>query len=91
MSTTCLLVQAAQYCAHHSVDVGAVVYLVKVPRCIGDACSKQAIFGYKGKPPICCKTCIPETLRDEVINVRSKRCEVEGCDTQPSFGDPKEE
>jgi EsV-1-7 cysteine-rich motif len=72
---------------HHAVEFGAPVYLGRVPRCKNhEACSKQANFGYKGKPPIYCKTCIPEDLKDLLVNVVTKRCEVEGCDTQPSFG-----
>jgi EsV-1-7 cysteine-rich motif len=83
-----LLMQAALYCGQHSVGKGAVVCVGGGPPCIGDVCSKEATYGYKGEPAIYCKTCIPEDVKDKVIDVRSKRCEHEGCDTRPSFGKP---
>jgi EsV-1-7 cysteine-rich motif len=83
------MLQAREYCVHHAVDVGTAVLLGAAARCRNhEACSKQANFGYRGERPIYCKTCIPEDLKDTLIDVRSQRCEHEGCDTQPSFGKP---
>jgi EsV-1-7 cysteine-rich motif len=72
---------------HHAVDVGDDVYVGCAERCQSETCGKRAVFGYKGKPPIYCKTCRPEELKDEITDVRNKRCEYEGgCNTRPSFG-----
>jgi hypothetical protein len=33
-----------------------------------------------------CKACIPEGLQGKLFNVKSKRCEHEGCTIQASYG-----
>eukprot|EP00953_Heterococcus_sp_UTEX-ZZ885_P010503 6139-Heterococcus_DN1.PRE.1 len=80
----------AQECNHgEPVDAGAAVFVGTAARCRNyEACGKQATFGYKGKLPIYCKTCIPVDLKDDLVDTKHKRCEHEGCDTQPSFGKP---
>eukprot|EP00953_Heterococcus_sp_UTEX-ZZ885_P040076 20510-Heterococcus_DN1.PRE.1 len=89
MASFCLPPSKAKlYCGQHSVRKGDGVHVGGKLRCIDEACSKQATFGYKGKPPIYCKTCIPGSLQGKLIDVCSIRCEHEGCDTQPSFGKP---
>jgi hypothetical protein len=83
------MLQAREYCVHHAVDMGVAVFVGKAALCRNhEACGKQATFGYKGERPIYCKACISEDLKDTLIDVRSQRCELEGCDTQPSFGKP---
>eukprot|EP00953_Heterococcus_sp_UTEX-ZZ885_P001609 1391-Heterococcus_DN1.PRE.1 len=57
--------KAALYCGQHSVGKGAVVCVGGGPPCIGDVCSKEATYGYKGEPAIYCKTCIPEDVKDK--------------------------
>jgi hypothetical protein len=88
MFATCVLLQTRIYYAQHSVGKGEVLYVGGKLRCIDDACSKFAIFGHVGEPPIYCKSCIRGELKNEVVDVWNKRCEVEGCPTQPSFGNP---
>jgi hypothetical protein len=79
--------QVREYCVHHAVGMGVAVYLGNAARCRNyEACGKQATFGYRGNHAIYCKACIPEDLKHKLINVKFTRCEVEGCDTQPSFG-----
>jgi hypothetical protein len=72
---------------HHAVDMGVPVFLGTAALCRNhEECRKYATFGYKGKPAIYCKACIPEELKDKLIDVINTRCEIEGCDTHPSFG-----
>jgi EsV-1-7 cysteine-rich motif len=85
------MMQVRQYCAHHAVDIGVAVLLGPAARCINhEECKKYATFGYKGKPAIYCKACIPEELKDKLIDVIDKRCEIEGCNTHPTFGDAQD-
>jgi hypothetical protein len=55
-----------------------------MPRCRVKTCSvKRAVFGLpNGEGGYCCKAHKTEDMR----NVVSKRCEIEGCDKQPSYG-----
>jgi hypothetical protein len=82
------MLQVREYCVHHAVDMGVAVFVGTAARCRNhEECRKYATFGYKGKPAMYCKTCIPEPLQGKLINVINKRCEYEGgCNTQPSFG-----
>jgi hypothetical protein len=81
-----LLMQAKLFCGHHSVDVVDAVSLGGKVHCTNEGCSTVATYGYARKPAIYCKACIPEELKDKLIDVKSKRCEHEGCHTQASFG-----
>jgi hypothetical protein len=81
------MLQVREYCVHHAVDMGVAVFVGIAARCRNhEECSKQATFGYKGERPMYCKACIPEPLQGKLINVVNEFCEVEGCNTRPSFG-----
>ena len=55
-----------------------------MPRCRVRTCSvKDAVFGLpNGDGGYCCA----EHKTEDMRNVKSKRCDFEGCNKQPSFG-----
>jgi hypothetical protein len=82
-----LLLQTKIYCTHHAAQLeGAVLIKADKFLCSNETCSKEANFGYEGKDAMYCKTCIPKGLKSELVDVKNKRCEHEGCRTRPSFG-----
>lgn len=54
------------------------------PRCRPQAegCKKYRVYGFDGKPAVCCAT----HKKPGMVDVRSSRCEFDKCFRHPSFG-----
>lgn len=47
-----------------------------------EGCKKYRVYGFDGKPAVCCAT----HKRPGMVDVRSSRCEFDDCFRHPSFG-----